>query len=221
MGFLTRPLCFHVSESVGHANTEILHNSKQQQQKPYNVGMPEQLTEGEVYLKQTLIMSPLFLHTSEALFKLNIPISILSMCDDHIHKEKESKLVLDCTYEILQRKGRRQGLSTSPHLKTVINPVTMRSLDDLVKQLHKDLEVLRCYDRKGRDKSDEADHLLKMLERDVNHSNPDASSMWELGWNETVFAYIEGEEVAREITSNILDDLIDEIAKDLLEGTNG
>ncbi|GAB2219010.1 hypothetical protein Droror1_Dr00006635 [Drosera rotundifolia] len=202
---------FQQPESIAHAGTE---NSHVPEKKPSEFKVNDPLTEKEVHLKQTLITSHLLLNTAEALFKLNIPISILSMNEHHIQEEKERKLVLDCSYEILQRKGRRQDLS-----KRGINPVRIRSLDDLVKQLYKDFEVLKCYDRKGRDKNDEADNLLKMLESDLNHSNPDANSMWDLGWNVKVLANIETDEVPREVETNLLEELIDEIAKDLLEGS--
>lgn len=177
------------------------------------------LTEDEMYLKQKLIISNLFLNTAEALFKLNIPISVLNYASDQICEEKDSKLVLDCGYEVLKRKGRKQEIHLNPRINKIMSHTTIRSLDDLVRQLHKDFETLRSYGINGRDEYDDADYLLKMLERDIHYRDPDLNCMWDLGWNEMMFAIVEMDEVTRDVEREVLEELVDEIAKDCMSSS--
>ncbi|GAB4852119.1 hypothetical protein Ancab_016309 [Ancistrocladus abbreviatus] len=60
-------------------------------------------------------------------------------------------------------------------------------------------------------------YLLQMLERDVHHRDPDVNSMWDLGWNGIVFAYVERDDVVRDVEKVLLDEFMSEIAKDFVE----
>ncbi|GMH04155.1 hypothetical protein Nepgr_005994 [Nepenthes gracilis] len=193
-------------------NSDLSHVSHQKRLTPSKLNTQEPLTESEIHLKQILITCHLFLNTAEALFKLNIPTGILNANEHHICEDQDSKLILDCSYEILKRKGRKQELYFYTSIK-IFGEV--KSLDDLVKQLDKDLEILRCYGRERRNQYDDAEYLLKMLDRDVYYEDPDVNSVWDLGWNGTVFAYVEREEVVREVERVMLDEFMDEIAKDM------
>lgn len=173
------------------------------------------LTENENHLKQILIKSQLFLNTAEALFKLNVPIGILHASGHNCHDE-ESRLILDCGYELMRRKGKRQELSVHPFVKISISSTKIASLDDLVKQLHIDFEKLKSCGRDGSDECDAADYLPKMLELDVQTMDPDVNCLWDLGWNDKMFAFIEKDDVIRDVERHVFSGLIGEITRDFL-----
>ncbi|KAI3821053.1 hypothetical protein L1987_08609 [Smallanthus sonchifolius] len=172
------------------------------------------LTEQEKQLKEILMKDQLFLSTAEALFKLNIPVGFLH-ADDHNHHNHETKLKLDCGYEILKRKARSQELSVHPYIRPSIADTSIRFLDELVKQLYKDLEGLRLY---GRDTCNqyEADYLHHMLEKDIYNKNPDINSFWDFGWHITTFTFVEKDEFVSDVEQDMLCGLVDEIIDDLL-----
>ncbi|XP_022772762.1 uncharacterized protein LOC111315359 isoform X2 [Durio zibethinus] len=196
---------------------EISDTPQPQNQRTYTLEMPELLTESENHLKQILMKSQVFMNTAEALFKLNIPISILR-ANGHYYHDQESKLVLDCGYEVMKRKGRRQELSVHPFLKVPITSNKAKSLDDLVKQMCKDFDKLKQCGRDGREDSPLEDYLPKMLEADVNNKEPDVNCMWDLGWNRMAFALLEKDDVIRDVERYVLNGLLDEITRDLFIG---
>jgi hypothetical protein len=181
-------------------------------------GMQEPpLTESENCLKKILITSELFLNTAEALFMLNIPFEILNAGGGHDRtRDEESKLILDCGYEVMKRKGRRQELIAHPCVKISIGPIKVTSLDDLVKQLYKDFDTLKLYGRKGNPACDVEDYLPEMLEIDVHNRDTDVNCMWDLGWNDILFALLEKDDVVRDVEKHVFHGLIDEITRDLL-----
>lgn len=197
-------------------STDISYPSQLEHQKIPKLGMQELLTESENCLKQILITSELFLNTAEALFKLNIPFNILH-ASSYNCQDEESKLILDCGYEVMKRKGRRQEFIIHPCMKISIHSTKVTSLDKLVKQLNKDFETLKLYGRNGNPKCDVEDYLPKMLEIDVYHSIPDVNCMWDLGWNDMMFALLEKDDVIRDVEKHVLNGLIDEITRDLLQ----
>ncbi|XWS25750.1 hypothetical protein CRYUN_Cryun27aG0094600 [Craigia yunnanensis] len=198
-------------------NTEIPRTPQLRNQRTYTSEMPEPLTESENHLKQILMKSQIFMNTAEALFKLNIPISILH-ANGHDYHDQESKLVLDCGYEVMKRKGRRLELSVHPFLKLSITSNKAKSLDDLVKQMCKDFDKLKLYGRDGKEDSPFEDYLPKMLEADINKKEPDLNCMWDLGWNCMMFAFLEKGDVIRDVEKYVLNGLLDEITIDLFTG---
>ncbi|CBI19688.3 unnamed protein product, partial [Vitis vinifera] len=213
-GFLkivSNPLIGNQERSVDLSHTVQLEPRKisksRTQQQP--------LTENENHLKQILIKSQLFLNTAEALFKLNVPIGILHASGHNCHDE-ESRLILDCGYELMRRKGKRQELSVHPFVKISISSTKIASLDDLVKQLHIDFEKLKSCGRDGSDECDAADYLPKMLELDVQTMDPDVNCLWDLGWNDKMFAFIEKDDVIRDVERHVFSGLIGEITRDFL-----
>ncbi|KAF2324568.1 hypothetical protein GH714_015323 [Hevea brasiliensis] len=84
---------------------DVTYPSQLENQKVSELEMLEPLSESEDHLKQILIKSQLFLNTAEALFKLNIPLDILQACGHACHDE-ESKLILDCGYEVMKEKAK-------------------------------------------------------------------------------------------------------------------
>ncbi|KAB2089865.1 hypothetical protein ES319_A03G089800v1 [Gossypium barbadense] len=172
----------------------------------YASKMPEPLTESENLLKQILIKSQLFTNTTEALFKLDIPTGILHG-NVHNYNEQESKLLLDCSYEVMKRRGRRQELSAHPFLQVSISSSTSnkaKSLDNL----------LKSYGREGKEDCSFEDYLPKMIEVDVNNKEADLNCMWELGWNCMMFA-LEKDDIVRDVEKYVLNGLLVGITRDL------
>ncbi|KAG4193744.1 hypothetical protein ERO13_A06G010500v2 [Gossypium hirsutum] len=196
-------------------STENFYIPQPQNQRTSIAKKPEPLTESENHLKRILLKSQLFMNTAEALFKLNIPISILhSNSYDH-HIDQDSKLVLDCGYEVMKRKGRRQELSVHPFLKVPITSNKAKSLDELIKQMCKDFDKLKLYGKDGREDSPFEDYQPKMLEADVNNKEPDLNCMWDLGWNNTMFGFLEKDDVIKDVEKYVLNGLLDEITREL------
>nr|GME19395.1 Pre-mRNA-splicing factor like [Ipomoea batatas] len=175
----------------------------------------EPLTESEKHLKETLIKSHLFLSTAEALLKLNLPISVLH-ATDHINHGADFKLTADCGYEVLRRKARRQELSLHPCAKISISYTKVRSLDDLIKQLCRDFDKLSSYGWNGRESCDSSQYFNNMLAKDMQNRDPDINCMWDFGWDETMFGFLEKDEIAKDVEKHLLKGLIDEITIDLL-----
>ncbi|XP_031095327.1 uncharacterized protein LOC115999616 isoform X2 [Ipomoea triloba] len=175
----------------------------------------EPLTESEKHLKETLIKSHLFLSTAEALLKLNLPISVLH-ATDHINQGADFKLTADCGYEVLRRKARSQELSLHPCAKISISYTKVRSLDDLIKQLCRDFDKLSSYGWNGRESCDSSQYFNNMLAKDMQNRDPDINCMWDFGWDETMFGFLEKDEIAKDVEKHLLKGLIDEITIDLL-----
>ncbi|PIN06968.1 hypothetical protein CDL12_20469 [Handroanthus impetiginosus] len=201
-------------QNIGdHEESKELYNLSQHEHKqsPALVRQ-EPLTEPEKELKEIVIKSQLFLSTSEALFRLNIPISFLHVSDqDNIVADK--KLVLDCAYEVMKRKARRHEVTYHPYTKNTISCSKVRSLDDLVKQLCKDLEMLKFY---GENESDIATGLYKMLHKDIYNTYPDVNTMWDYEWSTMMSVFPEKEDVIRDVEKHVLNGLLEEISNDLL-----
>ncbi|KAF9669743.1 hypothetical protein SADUNF_Sadunf14G0139200 [Salix dunnii] len=199
------------------ASKDITYPSQVENQKALKLETPEPLNESQNHLKQILIKSQLFLNTAEALFKLNIPFVALHAGSQDYHDE-ESRLILDCGYEIMKRKGKRKELSVHPFMKISVTSIKVKSLDNLIKLLCKDLDKLKFY---GRDGNAECatlveDYLPKMLECDVYNWDIDVNCMWDCGWDKKMFAFHEKDDVIRDVEKVVLDGLLDEVAKDLL-----
>ncbi|GMN35512.1 hypothetical protein TIFTF001_005337 [Ficus carica] len=178
---------------------------------------PEPLTETENHLKQTIIKSQLFLNTAEALFKLDTPTNILH-ADGHDHQDhhhEDKKLILDCGYELMRRKGRRQELAVHPCVKVSTSLVKITTFDGLVRELSKGFERLRLYGRNGKEDCEADEYLPRMLESDVYNKDPDMNCMWDIGWNENMFAFIEVDEVVRDVEKHLLNGLLDDITREL------
>jgi hypothetical protein len=55
-----------------------------------------------------------------------------------------------------------------------------------------------------------------MLECDVYNWDIDVNCMWDCGWDKMMFAFLEKDDVIRDVEKFVLDGLLDEVAKDLL-----
>lgn len=168
------------------------------------------LNEEETQLKCMLVLSLHFRNTAEALFKLNIPVNRILQADNQECEDMEQKHILEAAYEIMERKARRHELKVNPFTKCFISCPKVLSLNDLVKQLHKDLETLKCYG--GVWGNDMGAYLLKMVERDMYCTDPDINCTWEYGWNnDWCFALAEKNGTIEEVEKRIIDDLLDDI----------
>ncbi|WJX09850.1 hypothetical protein P8452_00641 [Trifolium repens] len=210
-GFKTSEVAYHKSKTNGVLEDRMVVKLQDQ-----NISIQQPLTESENSLKWILVMSQLFVNTAEALFRLNIPFGILQGGRQD-SQDQNSKLILDCGYEVMKRKGIRQELKV--HTCSKISSITstfnlIRSLDDLVRKLNEDMEKLKFYGRKKSSQVDVEDYLPKMLEHDVYDKCPDIDCMWDLGWNDETFAFIEKYDVIRDTEKHILSVLLDEITKD-------
>ncbi|XP_076922101.1 uncharacterized protein LOC143583761 [Bidens hawaiensis] len=199
------------------SENRILDKSNMSENKPKKTSYSSiqvVLTEQEKQLKEILIKDQLFLSTAEALFKLNIPVGFLHV-DENNHHDNETKLKLDCGYEILKRKARSQELSVHPYIKPSIGDTSIKFLDELVKQLYKDLEGVRLY---GRDKCNEYNEpdYLHMLENDIHNRYPDINSFWDFGWHVTTSAFVEKDEFVSDVEQDTFSRLVDEYVEDLL-----
>ncbi|KAG8389940.1 hypothetical protein BUALT_Bualt01G0031200 [Buddleja alternifolia] len=204
------------NQSTGHVESMELHNlgHHKYNQRPA-LGRQEQLTGPEKELKEIIIKSQLFLNTAEALFKLNIPVTFLH-AGDHNDEVAEKKLVLDCAYEAMKRKARRNEVTFHPNTKTTISFTKVWSLDDLIKQLCKDLEMLKIYGGNGSDERDIANGLHKMLNNDLYDKDPDINCMWDFEWTKMESMFPEKEEVIKDVEKHMLNGLLDEITNELV-----
>ncbi|KAJ8528856.1 hypothetical protein K7X08_030500 [Anisodus acutangulus] len=179
----------------------------------------EPLIEHEKQFKESVIKNQLFLNTAEALFKLNIPISLLHASDQN-NQGEDVKLMIDCGYEIMKRKGIRQELAFYPYATVSIGYTKIRSLDDLIKQLCKDFDILKSYGGYGNvsDECDAADYLHDMISKDMQNGNPDVKSMWDSGWSteQIMFGFHEKDDVVKDVEKHLINGLINEITIDLL-----
>lgn len=179
----------------------------------------EPLTVPEKHFKESVIKNQLFLNTAEALFKLNIPISILHASDQN-NQGEDFKLMIDCGDEIMKRKAIRQELAFHPYATISIGYTKTRSLDDLIKQLCKDFDTLKSYGGNGNmtDECDEADYLHNMIGKDMQNRNPDVNSLWDSGWSteQMMFGFLEKDDVVKDVEKHLLNGLINEITMDLL-----
>ncbi|KAM1434587.1 hypothetical protein ACFX2I_042652 [Malus domestica] len=195
---------------------DICYPEVREHHKAFNLRKQEPLTESENRLKQVVIKSHHFLNTAEALFKLEIPFGILHDSGRDCSPDVDIKLTLECGYEVMKRKGRRHELNVHPNCtKTSISFVKIHSLDELVGQLHKDFETLKFYGRKGKYECEVEAYLPQMLESDMHNWEPDVNCMWDMGWDETMFAVIQVDEVVKDLERLLLNGLVDELARDL------
>lgn len=116
----------------------------------------------------------------------------------------------------MKRKGIRQELNNRPCTNISLRSKKIGSLDDLIKQLHRDVDALKFYGKNGNLECEVQDYLPKMLEIDIYNQEPDLNSMWDLGWNETTFVFLEREEVVRDVEKHVLSGLLDEVTRDLV-----
>ncbi|KAF2299922.1 hypothetical protein GH714_005968 [Hevea brasiliensis] len=78
-------------------------------------------------------------------------------------------------------------------------------------ELHKDFEKL-----KYKAECIIEDYLPKMLELDVYNRDLDVNCMWDFGWHEMMFTFLEKDDVIRDVERHVLNALLDEVTRDLV-----
>ncbi|KAL7081557.1 hypothetical protein ACP275_14G047200 [Erythranthe tilingii] len=199
-------------------STELDHNRSDKHECKQQLFRQEQLTEPEKELKEIVIRSQQFLSTSEALFKLNIPLSFLHATDNDdevVVVAADKKLVLDSAYEITKRKARRHEIT---YTKDAVSYYKVRSLDDLVRQLCRDLETLRIYGGNGEcdECGDVAASLYNMVCKDFCSECSDVNCMWDFEWSRMMCVVSEKEGVVGDVERHVFDGLVNEIVDDLV-----
>ncbi|TMW97648.1 hypothetical protein EJD97_005186 [Solanum chilense] len=207
------------AKCTGKEGIKISNVVRNDQETTLALVVQEPLTVPEKHFKETVIKNQLFLNTAEALFKLNIPISILHASDQN-NQGEDVKLMIDCGYEIMKRKAIRQELAVHPYATISIGYTKTRSLDNLIKQLCNDFDTLKSYggNEHMSDERDEADYLHNMIGKDMSNRNPDVNSMWDSGWSteQIMFSFLEKDDVVKDVEKHLLNGLINEITMDLL-----
>ncbi|OAO94152.1 TRM30 [Arabidopsis thaliana] len=174
----------------------------------------ETLPENEINLKKIFVKSQLFLDTAKAHFKLNIPQNVFhDATDGSNYYQEDNNLILECAFELMKRKRRFQELSVHPFVKVPVSSSRVNSLDHLIRQISKELEKLRAYGRDCHIGSHVEDYVL---ERDVHYKDPNLNSMWDMGWNDSMLAFIEKDDVMRDIEREVFSGLLEEITRDLI-----
>ncbi|KAL9282098.1 unnamed protein product [Arabidopsis thaliana] len=174
----------------------------------------ETLSENEINLKKIFVKSQLFLDTAKAHFKLNIPQNVFhDTTSGSYYYQEDKNLTLECAFELMKRKRRFQELSVHPFVKVPISSSKINSLDHLIRQISKELEKLRAYGRDCHIGSHVEDYVL---ERDVHYKDPYLNSMWDMGWNDSMLAFIEKDDVMRDIEREVFSGLLEEITRDLI-----
>lgn len=100
-------------------------------------------------------------------------------------------------------------------MKVSISFTQVQSLDELVKQLSKDIDKLKLYGKNGKLECGAEEYVPRMLEFDVNNREPELNCMWDLGWDVTMFGFVEVDEVVRDLERGVLSGLVDELTRDL------
>uniref|UniRef100_A0A1D1Y332 DUF3741 domain-containing protein n=1 Tax=Anthurium amnicola TaxID=1678845 RepID=A0A1D1Y332_9ARAE len=187
---------------------------KQNDQAVSNFDRKELLTDDEKHLRKILANSQLFLSNAQTLFNIKIPVSLIpegkTECQD-----EQRKIALDSGFEVMRRKGRRQEISLLSTKEVSTATVRVRCMDDLIKELNNDLKSLE-FSVLNEDCVDTSEFLHKMLERDIHDSNPDVNCMWDFSWKSLKFVSAEKNEVAKDMEKHVLNGLINDIVKDIL-----
>lgn len=165
-------------------------------------------------LMQVLVNNQHFLNTLLALFKLKIPIGFLKD-NENSCPVKDNKFLLDCGYELIRRKGKREEVTYAMSMSYA--PMKVRCLDTLITELNDDLESLKFPSNIEDNNYDTADFLHKMLDKDIQNRNPDVNCMWDLGWNTMILGPVVKDKVIRDVEKHVLNALINELARDLIE----
>ncbi|OMO87983.1 hypothetical protein CCACVL1_08624 [Corchorus capsularis] len=165
----------------------------------------------ETGLKALLLSSPTFLNHAEELFDLNVNVPTTSQkfgISDIT--DANSRLLLDCANEIVQRRSFPDYQMVHPPLLTLVGNAKSHSISlaHLLKETCDSIEALRRYSELASENYP-IDSLYAMLERDINCSEV-LSSIWDLGWRKG-FSVDDKMQVVDDIEKQLLSGLIEEI----------
>ncbi|EPS71546.1 hypothetical protein M569_03214 [Genlisea aurea] len=197
-------------ETAKQGKRDSLASQKNQRTKTASVGMNQQTdkkkkkkkkkkveTETRIEEEETKIVlrSQVFPNTVEeaVAFLLHTSTDKDGLLDDR-------KLALDSAFEVTKRKYERYEATFRPHR-------TVRSLNDVAREVWRDVEMLRWY---GGDERD----ILTMVEKDVLDINSDVNCMWDREWNNVgtlPLRYSDSEDILTEIEKHSIRYVIDEL----------
>lgn len=60
------------------------------------------------------------------------------------------------------------------------------------------------------------DYLLKVLERDVYYIDLNLNFMWDMGWNDLMYVFIEKDDVIRDVEREVFNGFLEEIIRDFI-----
>lgn len=87
-----------------------------------------------------------------------------------------------------------------------------------MKELNEDIESLK-FPSETINNDSTAELLHMMLKRDIEDRKPDINCMWDIGWNNIIFASVEKDEIIRDTEKHVLSGLISELARELVNAT--
>lgn len=204
------------NEKEGHSRIMELNSSKSivyEDRTIMEEDQQEALTEDEETLKQTLITSQNFLNVARSLFQIDIPVNMLRKTEN-VSPDKDARLIIDCGYELLKRKSKREVPSF--FRKRSLAPSERRSIDVLIKEVNADLESLKYRNYTEGCDYDLADWLNKTIEKDIQNRHPDINCLWDVGWENNIIACLENNEIVKDVEKNVLNGLLNELSRDLL-----
>ncbi|XP_074568655.1 uncharacterized protein LOC141825167 [Curcuma longa] len=214
----TEPRLSNLEEEEKQGATENKHSncnhSKWQKQEICEANGQGLLTKDENLLKQLLVNNQQFLDMAQALLNITIPGVVLQTRNKACQKE-ENKVLLDCGYELLRRKGKIENVRA---MEPLYSPGDV-NIDALVKELNNDFESLK-FSNESTVSDDDAEFLYMLLERDIENREPDINCMWDIGWSSIVAASLQKDEFTRDLEKHVLSGLISELARELIHQYN-
>ncbi|XP_042425809.1 uncharacterized protein LOC122013625 [Zingiber officinale] len=213
----TEPRLSNFEEEEKEGATENKHNncnySKWKKQEICEANGPGLLTKDEDLLKRLLVNDQHFLDMAQAFLKITIPGVVLQTSNKACQNE-ENKVLLDCGYELLRRKGRRGNVRA---MEPLYSPGDV-NIDALVKGLNNDFESLK-FSNESTVSDDNAEFLYLLLKRDIENRKPDINCMWDIGWSSIIAASVQKDEITRDLEKHVLSGLISELARELISTT--
>lgn len=214
---------WQISPFTDHSRTLQLNSSSKctvnEDQTIMNADQQEALTEDEETLKQMLITSQYFLNAAQSLLQIQIPVNILQKNTENISQDKDARLFIDCGNELLRRKSNREVLSFYRKGSLTASERRRRSgssIDVLIKEVNADIESLKYRNCTKESDYGLADWLNRTIENDVQNRRPDVNCLWDFGWDYNRFGCLEIDEMVRDVEKYVLNALVNELSKDLL-----
>ncbi|KAJ4800011.1 Auxin-responsive protein [Rhynchospora pubera] len=162
----------------------------------------DSLTENQILLREMLLNDSEFVDLCQALFALEVnTVKVEKFTKTPLEKANNIPL-LHTAHEIIKRKASRLD---------ICEKFKIQSLNSLIRELDSDLRSLE-YGRKS-----ENFDFQRIIEREIRDGNPDASCMWEFGWNPKFIAPFEKSEVVKELEKHLTSGLITELTRDLVD----
>ncbi|XP_052199803.1 uncharacterized protein LOC127806500 [Diospyros lotus] len=164
--------------------------------------------------KDLFLSSPSFLSTAQELFNVDTNQAILLQTSSQYDCVDDTRLLLDCANELLQRKRRQCTETKRPSLTALARNFNISiSLSHLVDEVYNGIENLRSYSKNDAEKLP-SDNVNAVLEKDLK-SEGAVSGGWDWGWRHE-FTVQEVEQVVGDIEKLVFNVLIENLLTDFL-----